>query len=51
MMFLKQYRLIFKANPRMGLMLNNWEKRGGEERASILQWAGRELDRLAPITS
>jgi deoxyribodipyrimidine photolyase-related protein len=49
--FLDTHRPVFKANPRMGLMLNNWEKRGGEERASILQWAGRELDRLAPITS
>ncbi len=48
--FLDTHRSSLEGNPRMGLMLKNWEKRDGEERASIVQWADRELDRLAPLS-
>ncbi len=48
--FLDTHREALGGNPRMGLMLKNWEKRDGEERTSIVQWAERELDRLAPLS-
>jgi hypothetical protein len=32
----------------MGLTVRNWARKDREEQATILQWADKELQRLAP---
>ncbi|MEH6635863.1 MAG: cryptochrome/photolyase family protein [Halioglobus sp.] len=46
--FIDRHLQRFRGNPRMGLMVANWERRDNTERAAILAWADGELNRLAP---
>lgn len=44
--FIDRHRPRFAQNPRMGMVLKNWEKKPGSERAAIISWAEGELVRL-----
>jgi deoxyribodipyrimidine photolyase-related protein len=46
--FIHRHRERLEANPRMGLTVRNWARKDREEQATILQWADKELQRLAP---
>ncbi len=47
--FIDRHQDRFGSNPRMALPLKNWRRKPAPEREAILTWAGRELERLAPL--
>ena len=49
--FINRHREMLAANPRMGLVLNNWARREQDEQRVIVQWAENILARLAPETT
>jgi deoxyribodipyrimidine photolyase-related protein len=46
--FIDRHLAQLRANPRMGLVVANWERRDDTERTAIVAWADQELHRLAP---
>jgi deoxyribodipyrimidine photolyase-related protein len=46
--FIDRHADTFDSNPRMGLTLRNWQRKGRDEQLAILKWADAELERLAP---
>jgi len=46
--FIDRHLERFRENPRMNLVVANWERRDNTERTVIIEWADRELKRLAP---
>ncbi len=44
--FIDRHQAALSDNPRMGLVLKNWERRSQDDRAAILSWAEGELERL-----
>jgi deoxyribodipyrimidine photolyase-related protein len=47
--FIDRHGAALSKNPRMGLALRNWERKEPAERAAIVEWGERELERLAPM--
>ena len=46
--FIDRHREAFQRNPRMGLVIKNWERKPEEEKNAILDWANTQLAQLAP---
>jgi deoxyribodipyrimidine photolyase-related protein len=46
--FIDRHAEALSGNPRMKLTLRNWERKSAEDRSAIVDWAERELARLAP---
>lgn len=46
--FIDRHLERWRDNARMGLVVSNWQRRAGTERAVIVDWAENELHRLAP---
>ena len=49
--FIDRHLERFRENPRMNLVVANWERRDHTERTVIVEWADRELHNLAPAKS
>ena len=49
--FIDRHLERFRENPRMNLVVANWERRDHTERTVIVEWADRELNSLAPAKS
>jgi deoxyribodipyrimidine photolyase-related protein len=48
--FINRHLTTLGANPRMGLVVKNWERKEAQERDAIVHWGNAELERLAPET-
>ena len=46
--FINQHEQRFAGNPRMGLVVANWRKRGVDDKRAILAWADQTLDGILP---
>ena len=46
--FIDRHLERLRANPRMGLVVANWERKDAEDREAVVAWADRELQRLVP---
>ncbi|MEZ5571018.1 MAG: cryptochrome/photolyase family protein [Halioglobus sp.] len=48
--FVHRHQDALKGNPRMSLVLKNWERKTAGEKHAIVAWANAELTRLVPET-
>jgi deoxyribodipyrimidine photolyase-related protein len=46
--FIDRHLERFRGNPRMNLVVANWQRRDQAEKTAIIEWADQELNRLAP---
>jgi deoxyribodipyrimidine photolyase-related protein len=46
--FINRHAERFNGNPRMALVIKNWQRKNDDEQAAIIQWADVERERLAP---
>jgi deoxyribodipyrimidine photolyase-related protein len=46
--FVDRHRNMLQRNPRMSLVLKNWERKPEEEKRAIRDWASKQLGDLAP---
>ena len=46
--FVARHRDSFASNPRMALVMKNWDRKSPEDQRDIIDWADRELNRLLP---
>jgi deoxyribodipyrimidine photolyase-related protein len=46
--FIDGHRTTLQRNPRMSLVLKNWERKSEEEKRAIQDWANKQLGDLAP---
>ena len=49
--FISLHQEKLKSNPRMGLVLKNWERKAKGEQIAILDWANMQLAQIAPETT
>lgn len=49
--FIHRHQALLKTNPRMALILRNWQRREEEAQEAIVSWADETLQRLAPDES
>ncbi len=49
--FIDRHLEGLRANPRMGLVVRNWERRAEEDREAVIAWAEQVLDRLDAPTA
>jgi deoxyribodipyrimidine photolyase-related protein len=46
--FIDRHTQRFSSNPRMALVINNWQKKSDQDQTAIIEWADLERERLAP---
>ena len=47
--FINRHNELLSQNPRMGLILGGWRKRGDDDREAVLRWADRTLERIETL--
>ena len=47
--FINRHNALLAQNPRMGLILGGWRKRGDEDREAVLNWADHTLEQIETL--
>ena len=47
--FIDRHNALLSQNPRMGLILGGWRKRGDDDREAVLRWADQTLEQIETL--